>query len=124
MALTLGISIVHDTAKAGTVGIDTIVTAAGTAPYTYQWYRAAGTSITPGSGNLVAGQTQASYAGRGEPTGLQTYACIVTDSAAATSTAQVTLRVRDSNNDTQDLSRFNALPNTNAQIPDSALGEG
>jgi hypothetical protein len=64
-------------------------------------------------GNLVAGQTQPSFASRKEPAGIQTYACKVTDSASATSTAQVTIAVRDSNNDPQELSRVNALPNTN-----------
>jgi hypothetical protein len=48
----------------------------------------------------------------------------VTDSASVASTATVTLNNRDSNNDTQDMSRFNALPNTNAQQPDSAANEG
>lgn len=111
MALTLVIQQVSLPPHAGKVGLIANVSVAGTTPYTYQWYRTHGQSITPGGGNIIAGATAVAYRGSNEPVGVVTYACVVTDAAAATSTATVTLQIRDRATDTVDVSKPNAQVN-------------
>jgi len=56
MALTAGVATL--TAVASTTATLTATAAtAGTAPVTYQWYRSTTSGFTPGSGNILTGQT-------------------------------------------------------------------
>lgn len=84
MALTLGISNID--ASGDALSITAVVTAAGSVPYTYQWYRSTTSGFTPGGGNIVTGATSATLVD-GMAVGKWFYACIVTDSLSATSTA-------------------------------------
>jgi hypothetical protein len=61
---------------------------AGTAPYTYQWYRSTTTGFTPGEGNIITGATSLSLSDSGLiPSTNYFYKVIATDSTAATSTS-------------------------------------
>ncbi|MGO9114392.1 MAG: SGNH/GDSL hydrolase family protein [Thermoguttaceae bacterium] len=55
---------------------------------TYQWYRSTTAGFTPGSGNLLTGQTSLSFTDSGlTPGTTYYYACVATDSSRATATS-------------------------------------
>jgi hypothetical protein len=83
MALTA--KVVEVTNGLGVVGLKASVTTLTTGPYTYQWYKSGTAGFTPGAGNLIPGATTAFWVDTSGSGGY--YACIVTDSLSATSTA-------------------------------------
>ena len=83
MALTAHITEV-DVAN-GQIALKASVTVLSTGPYTYQWYKSGTSGFTPGAGNIIAGATSQTYFDTSGTGGY--YACIVTDSLAATSQA-------------------------------------
>jgi hypothetical protein len=61
---------------------------AGTAPYTYQWYRSTTNAFTPGAGNIIAGATALTLNDSGLiPSTQYYYKNIAIDSVAAASTS-------------------------------------
>ena len=83
MALTAHISEV-DVAN-GQIALKVAITTLSTGPYTYQWYKSGTSGFTPGTGNIITGATSPLYVDTSGTGGY--YACIVTDSSSATSTA-------------------------------------
>jgi hypothetical protein len=92
MALTLAfVNLPQLSVDAGVVTATTKISSAGTTPYTYQWYRSRTAGFTPGSGNLLSGQTNSYLSDVNPPPGGDAYyyACIVTDSASSPATSTV-----------------------------------
>jgi hypothetical protein len=68
-----------------TVNLTSTDATLGTAPYTYQWYRATSTSFTPGAENILSGETSLTLADTGLTASTTYYYKIrFTDSASAT----------------------------------------
>lgn len=57
---------------------------AGTAPYTYQWYRSTVSGFTPGGGNIISGATALSLADTGLIPGTTYYYKVVATDSSAT----------------------------------------
>lgn len=68
--------------------LQSAVATAGTAPYTYQWYRSTTTGFTPGGGNIITGATSLTLVDTGLiPNTVYYYKVIATDAVPATSTS-------------------------------------
>lgn len=87
MATTAGaLSLV--TVAATTATVLSAVATAGTAPYTYQWYRSTTTGFSPGGGNIIAGATALTLNDSGLiPNTIYYYKVVATDSGAVTGTS-------------------------------------
>lgn len=88
---------------------------AGTAPYTYQWYRSTTTGFSPGGGTLISGATTRAYVDTGLIPGTQYfYVNVVTDSASPAATA----------NSTQlSVATTNQVPNQNQFAQTAQVGQ-
>lgn len=81
-ALTLN-SVTSTTAQ-----LSSAVATGGTAPYTYQWYRSTTTGFTPGSGNILTGQTALTLSDTGLiPNTTYYYKVVATDAVPNTATS-------------------------------------
>lgn len=87
MATTAGL--LSQISVGGTVAsLVSAVATAGTAPYTYQWYRSTTTGFTPGGGNIIAGATALTLNDSGLiPNTVYFYKVIATDSGAVAGTS-------------------------------------
>lgn len=83
----------------------------GTGPYTYQWYRSTSTGFTPGSGNILSGQTSLTLSDSGLlPSTTYYYVVVVTDTGDGNVTAnssQLTVATLPGQNQNQ----FAQVPN-------------
>lgn len=71
-----------------TASLSSAAATAGTAPYTYQWYRSTVTGFTPGGGNIIAGATSLTLNDSGLiPNTQYFYKVVATDQVPATSTS-------------------------------------
>lgn len=71
-----------------TASLSSAVATAGTAPYTYQWYRSTTSGFTPGGGNIIAGATALTLNDTGLiPNTQYFYKVVATDAVPATSTS-------------------------------------
>lgn len=71
-----------------TASLLSAVATAGTAPYTYQWYRSTTTGFSPGGGNIIAGATALTLNDTGLiPNTTYYYKVIATDSGAVAGTS-------------------------------------
>lgn len=70
-----------------TASLSATAATAGTAPYTYQWYRSTVTGFTPGGGNIIAGATALTLNDTGLiPGTTYYYKMVATDAVPATAT--------------------------------------
>lgn len=85
MATTAG-ALTQVTVSSTSDVLSSAVATGGTGPYTYQWYRQTSSStITPGSGNIIAGATSLTLSDSGLTPGTVYYYCVVaTDSGSVT----------------------------------------
>lgn len=66
-----------------TASLSSAVATAGTAPYTYQWYRSIVSGFTPGGGNIISGATSLTLNDTGlTPSTQYYYKVVATDSSA------------------------------------------
>lgn len=71
-----------------TATLSSAVATAGTAPYTYQWYRSTTSGFSPGGGNIIAGATALTLNDTGLiPNTQYYYKVVATDAVPATSTS-------------------------------------
>jgi hypothetical protein len=64
MAITAGVASLSAVTST-TANLSATAATAGTAPYTYQWYRSTTSGFSPGSGNILTGQTALTLADTG-----------------------------------------------------------
>lgn len=84
MATTAG-ALTLVSVQATTASVSSAVATAGTAPYTYQWYRSTTTGFSPGAGNLIAGATALTLNDTGLiPNTIYYYKVRATDSGSVT----------------------------------------
>ncbi len=84
MATTAG-ALTQVSVTSTTANLSSAVATAGTAPYTYQWYRSTTSAFSPGSGNIIAGATSLTLADTGLiPNTLYYYKVVATDAGSVT----------------------------------------
>lgn len=83
MATTAGaLSLVSKTST--TASLESAAASAGTAPYSYQWYRSTTSGFTPGAGNIIAGATALTLNDTGLIPGTQYYYKVVATDSSGT----------------------------------------
>lgn len=87
MATTAG-ALSQVSVSQSTANLLSAVATAGTAPYTYQWYRSTTSGFTPGGGNIITGATSLTLADTGLiPNTLYYYKVVATDAGAVAGTS-------------------------------------
>lgn len=86
MSITAGV-LSQVSVSSTTASLSATAATAGTAPYTYQWYRSTTTGFSPGAGNLIAGATALTLVDTGLiPNTQYYYKVVATDAVPATAT--------------------------------------